>query len=69
VVVVVVVVEVAAAVVTSDLHQELPKFPVVSLLLRKLFCASKNKILFHSIPRWPFSCTKLEKWSTLHFKR
>jgi hypothetical protein len=36
----------AAAVVTSDLYQELPKFPVVSLLLRKLFCASKNKSSF-----------------------
>jgi hypothetical protein len=46
-VVVVVVVEVAAAaVVSSDLHQELPKFPDVSLLLRKLFCASKNKSTF-----------------------
>jgi hypothetical protein len=28
----------AAAVVTRDLHQELPKFPVVTLLC----CASKN---------------------------
>jgi len=49
IVVVVVVVEVvaaAAAVVTSDLHQELPKFPIVSLLLRKRFCASKNKSTF-----------------------
>jgi hypothetical protein len=50
VVVVVVVVAVAAAaaaaVVTSDLHQELPKFPVVTLFLRKLLCVSKNKSTF-----------------------
>jgi len=46
VVVVVVVVAAATAVVTGDLHQELPKFPVVSLLLKKIFCASKNKSTF-----------------------
>jgi hypothetical protein len=46
VVVAVAVAAAVAAVVTSDLHQELPKFPVVSLFLRKVFGASKNKSAF-----------------------